>query len=70
MALLDLTQPHASRRSGALFSFAMRAVALQRQRAALRRLDDRALADIGLTRYAAEIEASRPFWDVPDTWRE
>ncbi len=40
-----------------------------RQRQALRGLDDRRLADIGLTARAAEAEANRPFWDVPSTWR-
>lgn len=70
MALLDMSLHRAGRRSGALFSFATRAVQLQRQREALRRLDDRALKDIGLSRSDAEIEASRPFWDVPDTWRD
>ena len=34
-------------------------IALWRQRRALARLDDRALADIGVT---------RPAWDVPTTW--
>ena len=35
------------------------------QRRALARLDDRALADIGLSRGQAEAEAARPLWDVP-----
>ena len=34
----------------------------QRQRRQLRDLDDRLLADIGLTRYQAEVEARKPFW--------
>ena len=38
---------------------------LYRQRRALARLDDKALADIGLTRDEAQIEANRPFWDIP-----
>ena len=38
---------------------------LYRQRRALARLDDKALADIGLTREEAQIEANRPFWDIP-----
>ena len=72
MALLDLSLPRARRRTvpGALFAFAMRAVALHRQRAALRRLDDAALDDIGLSRAEAEREARRPAWDVPATWRD
>jgi len=44
-------------------------VALARQRRALRSLYDRALADIGVTRNAAEIEGQRAFWDVPHNWR-
>lgn len=70
MALLDLSLSRPVRRPGALFSVAMRAVALRRQRAALRRLDDRSLADIGVPRHAAEAEAARPFWDVPANWRD
>jgi uncharacterized protein YjiS (DUF1127 family) len=35
-----------------------------RQRRHLSRLDDAALADIGLTRDAAMAEATRPLWDV------
>ncbi|MFN3210997.1 MAG: DUF1127 domain-containing protein [Roseovarius sp.] len=37
---------------------------LRRQRRALARLDDHALADIGLTREEAEAEARRPVWDI------
>lgn len=35
---------------------------LHRSRAALSRLDDHLLADIGLSREYADREASRPFW--------
>lgn len=45
-------------------------IALWRQRRALARLDDRALADIGVTRTEAMAEAARPAWDVPTTWRD
>lgn len=45
-------------------------VALYRQRAALRRLDDRLLDDIGLSRTEAEAEARRPIWDAPGHWHE
>ncbi|SHI39443.1 DUF1127 domain-containing protein [Wenxinia saemankumensis] len=44
-------------------------LALWAQRRALARLDTRALADIGLSRREAEIEATRPIWDVPAGWR-
>lgn len=33
-----------------------------RQRQALARLDDRALSDIGITRYEASQESEKPFW--------
>ena len=39
-------------------------VSLYRQRRVLARLDDRALADIGITRQEAMVEAHRPFWDI------
>lgn len=44
-------------------------LAAQRQRAALARLDDAHLADIGLSARAAVTEMQRPFWDVPASWR-
>ncbi|MEM8629639.1 MAG: DUF1127 domain-containing protein [Pseudomonadota bacterium] len=40
-----------------------------RQRLQLRNMDQRLLDDIGLTGHEAEIEANRPFWDVPASWR-
>ncbi|MHA6347151.1 DUF1127 domain-containing protein [Roseivivax sp. CAU 1761] len=43
--------------------------ALQRSRAALADLDDARLGDLGIDRRAAQREAARPFWDVPDHWR-
>jgi uncharacterized protein YjiS (DUF1127 family) len=43
---------------------------LWRTRQQLKSLDDRALADIGLTRREADAEAARPVWDVPATWRD
>lgn len=44
-------------------------IALWRQRRALAALDPSRLDDLGLTSRAAEAEAARPFWDVPDHWR-
>ena len=41
-----------------------------RSRQHLKALDDRALADIGISRAEADAEASRPIWDVPTTWRD
>lgn len=46
----------------------MEMFALHRQRRDLARLDDRALEDIGVSRYEAEIESARPAWDVPRHW--
>ncbi|WP_347310404.1 DUF1127 domain-containing protein [Defluviimonas sp. SAOS-178_SWC] len=40
-----------------------------RHRRRLRDLSDHILDDIGISRDAAEREASRPVWDVPNTWR-
>jgi uncharacterized protein YjiS (DUF1127 family) len=45
------------------------ALAARRQRRHLARLDDDALADIGLTRREAMAESARPIWDVPRHWR-
>ncbi len=44
-------------------------IALRHERRSLRQLDDIALRDIGLTREAAETEARRWFWDIPQDRR-
>lgn len=69
MSMFDLTLPAQTRGLSGLFSFAARSAALYRQRAALRRLDSRALEDIGITRAEADEEASRPIWDAPQHWQ-
>lgn len=43
---------------------------LWNSRRALAALDDAALRDIGISLGDAQIEANRPFWDVPQTWRK
>lgn len=43
--------------------------ALHRQRRALAALDDRLLADIGVTRAQVEAELDAPIWDAPRHWR-
>ena len=43
-------------------------IAIRRQRAALGRLDDCRLADLGITRAEAAREARRRAWDVPAHW--
>lgn len=73
MALLDFGFARPSSRSAtrpAVFAFAARAIAARRQRAALKRLDDSALNDLGISRQAALQEASKPIWDVPKNWRD
>lgn len=42
---------------------------LRRERKALLTMDAHLLCDIGLSRYEAVQEASRPVWDAPDRWR-
>ncbi|MFD0979056.1 DUF1127 domain-containing protein [Tropicimonas aquimaris] len=51
-----------------MFRQMMNMFALHRQRRDLAMLDDRALDDIGISRYEAQIEAARPAWDVPQHW--
>lgn len=51
-----------------LMSMLWAAVAASRQRQGLARLDDRTLADIGLSRAEATAEAARPAWDIPTNW--
>ncbi len=51
-----------------LVAFVRAATLARHQRAFLARLDDRTLADIGLTRDQALSEASRPMWDLPANW--
>ena len=55
-------------RPESLFRHLLDMVALHRQRRDLAKLDDRALKDIGVSRYEAQIEAARPAWDVPHHW--
>ncbi|NIZ15268.1 DUF1127 domain-containing protein [Phaeobacter sp. HF9A] len=45
------------------------ALALRRQRRALRQLDETRLNDIGISRTKALEEARRPLWDAPCSWR-
>jgi uncharacterized protein YjiS (DUF1127 family) len=55
-----------ARRAGACAIGAWRHLARlherSRQRRALARLDDRLLRDVGITRYEAEWECRKPFW--------
>ncbi len=44
------------------------AMAVARQRRALRKLDAAALNDIGLTQAQVDAESRRMAWDAPDHW--
>jgi len=44
------------------------AIAIARSRRALAKLDADGLADVGLTREQAQIEANRSVWDAPSHW--
>jgi uncharacterized protein YjiS (DUF1127 family) len=48
-----------------LFSFALKVFDVIRQRRRLAQLAEDQLADIGIIREEARIEAARPFWDLP-----
>lgn len=48
--------------AGTILGWCAAALERWRQREALAALDDRALADIGVTREQAAMEASKPFW--------
>jgi len=68
MALLDLFSVRPVRSGFSLVQFARTVWAVRRQRLALARLDDAALADVGLTRAQVKRELDKPIWDVPATW--
>ena len=51
------------------FSTITQAIAVRRQRLALRSLSNESLADIGITKAQAHAESKRPIWDVPINWR-
>lgn len=70
---MDMVNTSLSRSNTGLGAFGLMAetwsmlggwTSVARQRAALARLDDHLLADIGVSRDAAEAEAVRPFWDI------
>ena len=61
--LSSAARPAAARRP-ALAAF----LGTWRQRRALARLDDRMLADIGVSTDEAKREAARPIWDAPSNW--
>ena len=68
-AQLATRRVQSSNFGGALLTRLLTAQSLRKQRLALARLEDGQLADIGLTRKQAMVEANRSAWDVPTTWR-
>ena len=40
---------------------------VSQQRSDIRKLSDHLLEDIGLTRFHADIEVNRPFWDIRES---
>lgn len=71
MAMTDFTNRRA-RLEGRVASSRlplMRMLDVWRSRRALDRLDGRALDDIGVSPKRAAVEAAKPIWDVPATWR-
>ncbi|MHA7850148.1 DUF1127 domain-containing protein [Roseovarius sp.] len=68
MPLLSLSRAAQGARPRPLLALRLM-LSLHRQRRSLARLDDRALADIGLDRDTAQTESRRPLWDIPAHWR-
>ena len=69
MATLAARSAIASGRRTSLFGRIWASYELGRSRARLRELPDHLLADIGVSRAAAEREGARSSWDVPGWWR-
>lgn len=67
MQTMTLTHSRAlpSGRATSLLGRLVTAFQVARERRSLRDLDDRALADVGLTREQVLLEGSRAFWDLP-----
>ena len=59
----------ATRRPAGLLQWLSAALAVRDSRTRLAELPDAVLADIGITREQARIEADRPLWDIPAWWR-
>ena len=67
-ATLATRRVQSAGRAPRLLTLLRTALAARHQRQFLARLDDRTLADIGLTRDQALTEADRPLWDIPSNW--
>ena len=64
-----LARPYALASRASFWSVLTKTIALAHQRAALARLDDHLLEDIGVTRDEARAEADRAPWDAPAHWQ-
>ncbi len=63
-----IATPAAAPKSVSIFALIGKMIALHKQRKALAEMDDAQLQDLGLSYADAQIEASRPFWDLPANW--
>ncbi len=70
MTFFDSLAGAHGRRSRPITKELMLRFSLWRSRRALGQLDDRQLADIGITRTEAAKEANLGVWDVPHTWHD
>ncbi|MEM6886861.1 MAG: DUF1127 domain-containing protein [Pseudomonadota bacterium] len=70
MVLIDILSSTDQRNQISLLGILRTRLALWRSRRALARLNDRELADIGVSREAAKREAAKGAWDVPPSWLE
>ena len=69
MSLIDFGSVKETRRAQPLRLALSTRLALWKSRRALAKLDDRALADIGISRADADREAQLTVWDVPANWK-
>ena len=57
------------RRRPSILFWVHRRIALRQQRRDLSTLEPHLLRDIGISASAAQREAKKPAWDVPDHWQ-
>lgn len=63
MAVLEFRRSRTPRVASSLLQRFVRLWEQRRERSELLSLTERELKDIGITRYDAEMEARRPFWE-------
>lgn len=59
------TSNHMAATRTSVLSYVRKIIEVRKQRAALAKLDDAALQDLGITRFQAESEVRRKIWDIP-----